>query len=99
MNDFGKLIDNASKGMVNNWEKGVNLPNKNRLKLIADFANISVEELLNDDVRVISLPDELTRAVENGDANTIFMIFGDLKDQIAELQQEIQSLKENKNEK
>lgn len=47
MEEFGKRF-NTSKGTVNNWEKGRNLPNKANLKSIADLANISVEELLDD---------------------------------------------------
>lgn len=46
MEAFGSLIDGASKGLVNNWEKGVNLPNAKRLKLIANAGGISVNELL-----------------------------------------------------
>lgn len=46
MEEFGKRF-NTSKGTVNNWEKGRNLPNKANLKSIADLAGISVEELLN----------------------------------------------------
>lgn len=52
MEEFGKRF-NTSKGTVNNWEKGRNLPNKANLKSIADLAGISVEELLssqNDDL-------------------------------------------------
>ncbi len=46
MEQFGKKIDEASKGLVNNWEKGTNLPNKKRLKIISLIGEISVEELL-----------------------------------------------------
>lgn len=43
---FGSLVKNASKGLVSNWEHGTNLPNSERLKIIADMGNISVSELL-----------------------------------------------------
>lgn len=46
MEAFGLLVDNASKGLVNNWEKGVNLPNNKRLKIIAELGNLTVSELL-----------------------------------------------------
>ena len=46
MKKFGELIDNAPKGSVNSWEKGVNLPNEKRLHLIAELGNISFDELL-----------------------------------------------------
>ena len=45
LEEFGQLFG-SSKGVVNNWEKGRNLPNKRRIKSIADMANISVQELL-----------------------------------------------------
>ena len=45
MEEFGKRFD-TSKGTVNNWEKGRNLPNKNNLKAIAELGEISVDELL-----------------------------------------------------
>lgn len=45
MEEFGKLF-NTSKGTVNNWEKGRNLPNKENLKSIALLNDITVDELL-----------------------------------------------------
>ncbi|EGQ3284614.1 TPA: helix-turn-helix transcriptional regulator [Staphylococcus pseudintermedius] len=42
---FGKIFS-ASKGNVAMWEKGATLPNVDRLNLISDYANISVNELL-----------------------------------------------------
>lgn len=48
MEEFGENL-NTSKGTVNNWEKGRNLPNNERLKKIADLANIEVNELLYGD--------------------------------------------------
>ena len=41
---FGALFD-AAKGNVSKWEKGKSLPNPERIKAIAEFANISIEEL------------------------------------------------------
>lgn len=46
MQKFGEMIDNAPKGSVNSWEKGVNLPNDKRLQQIALLGNISINELL-----------------------------------------------------
>lgn len=43
--EFGRKFE-ASKGNVATWEKGASLPNKNRLKNIAEFGNTTVEELL-----------------------------------------------------
>lgn len=46
MEAFGENF-NTSKGTVNNWEKGRNLPNKKNLKAIAKLGDMSVEELLH----------------------------------------------------
>lgn len=46
MEEFGKFFDNASKGVISNWEKGSNIPNNARLKMIAQFGGITVDELL-----------------------------------------------------
>ncbi|HEM6117251.1 helix-turn-helix transcriptional regulator [Streptococcus thoraltensis] len=45
MEEFGKAFD-TSKGTVNNWEKGRNLPNKENLLKIAKMGNMTVEQLL-----------------------------------------------------
>ena len=45
MEEFGKAF-NTSKGTVNNWEKGRNLPNKENLLKIAKIGSISVDQLL-----------------------------------------------------
>lgn len=50
MEDFGNILL-TSKGTVNNWEKGRNLPNKDNLKSIADLGGLSVEEVLYGPVR------------------------------------------------
>ncbi|TLQ29746.1 helix-turn-helix transcriptional regulator [Lentilactobacillus parabuchneri] len=45
--DFGQLFDPpASVTNVSRWETGKNLPNKKRLKVIADLAGITVTDLL-----------------------------------------------------
>ena len=46
MQKFGEIIDNAPKGSVNSWEKGVNLPNEKRLKQIATLGNMTLNELV-----------------------------------------------------
>ena len=49
MEELGARLK-TSKASVNNWEKGVNLPNKQRLKKIAELGGISVDELLYGDM-------------------------------------------------
>ena len=43
--EFGALFG-ASDSNVTSWEKGRTLPNKERLKNIADLAGITVQKLL-----------------------------------------------------
>ncbi|WP_428889467.1 helix-turn-helix domain-containing protein [Enterococcus xiangfangensis] len=45
MEEFGKKLD-TSKGAVNNWEKGKNLPNTSRLSAICNLGNTTLEKLL-----------------------------------------------------
>lgn len=47
MEEFGKQLGNVAKGTINSWEKGVNLPNEQRLELIAFIGNTTVNELLH----------------------------------------------------
>lgn len=47
MSSFGNYIDNVKSGVVSNWENGKQLPNKLRLKRIAELGNMSVDELLD----------------------------------------------------
>ena len=42
---FGKLFG-AKKGNVQQWEKGISLPNKERIKNISKIADLTVNELL-----------------------------------------------------
>lgn len=45
--EFGnKIIPPASDSLVSRWERGVNRPNNNRLKQIAELGNISIDYLL-----------------------------------------------------
>ncbi|MBF0747260.1 helix-turn-helix transcriptional regulator [Gemella sp. 19428wG2_WT2a] len=48
LEEFGKLLGNyqANKATVLGWENGRSLPNKERIKAIAKFADITVNELL-----------------------------------------------------
>ena len=46
--EYGKEFG-AGKSMVCKWEKGINKPNRKRLKMIADDMGIAVVELLGSD--------------------------------------------------
>ena len=46
MKEFGKLIGDAAQSLVTRWENGTSIPNNERIKIIADIGNISVNELL-----------------------------------------------------
>ena len=43
--EFGEAF-RVSKGVVCNWGKGRNLPNKRNIKKIANFGNISIKKML-----------------------------------------------------
>ena len=51
MKEFGERMGNpvASDSIVSRWEKGVSVPNNERLKRIAEIGDISVNELLYGD--------------------------------------------------
>lgn len=51
MDTFGIKVDNVKSGVVSNWENGKQLPNKKRLKRIAELGNMSVNELLYGDLK------------------------------------------------
>lgn len=52
--DFGEKVDNdtpAHKSLVSKWEKGMSLPNNERLKRIAELGKLSVNDLLYGEYR------------------------------------------------
>lgn len=57
MGEFGKVLDGykvegkIKSGTVSNWETGKNLPNKNRLRKIAELGNTTVESLIKTDTK------------------------------------------------
>lgn len=46
LKEFGQLFG-ANESIVSRWEKGSSIPKIERLKKIAEFANISVQDLLH----------------------------------------------------
>lgn len=48
LREFGEKINNSSDSLVSRWEKGHSIPRQDRLKKIAEFGNLSVEELMKD---------------------------------------------------
>lgn len=46
LEEFSSLF-NASKSIASRWEKGISLPNPERLKQIAKISDMTVKELLN----------------------------------------------------
>ncbi|EGO2640996.1 helix-turn-helix transcriptional regulator [Enterococcus faecalis] len=43
MDALGKKLDNSPRATVSNWERGVNLPNPNKLKLLSDLSGSSID--------------------------------------------------------
>jgi len=46
MEEFGKLIGDSPRSSVNNWEKGISIPKKDKLEKIALLGNTSSEKVL-----------------------------------------------------
>lgn len=46
MSDFGKLLDNSSRGTVNNWEKGKRMPSNEILEKVAILGDTTVNKIL-----------------------------------------------------
>ena len=56
MKEFGSNFNpTASDSFLSRWERAINLPNNERLKKIAELANISVNELLHDQTDVVTV--------------------------------------------
>ncbi|PGR00889.1 transcriptional regulator, partial [Bacillus cereus] len=47
LEEFGKQILNANKSVVSKWEKGITVPNNERLAKIAEIGNVTIEYLLS----------------------------------------------------
>src|SRR5690625_3538497 len=63
--EFGNLFD-ATRSNVSKWERGSSLPNKERLKQIAKIGDMTVEELLYEDINTkISVDTELLENFKN----------------------------------
>lgn len=80
MEEFGNFIDKVNKSAVGNWERGDNLPNKARLKMIAQFGGISVEELLYGSKRnyVIRLIEDVLNTfynISNADSEVLHELY------------------------
>jgi transcriptional regulator with XRE-family HTH domain len=65
----------SSDSLVSRWERGVNLPNSERLKVIADLGGISVDELLYSDTdfrKLQKIKEKIIKAYKLEDINEVF---------------------------
>lgn len=65
----------SSNSLVSRWERGVNLPNSERLKVIADLGGISVDELLYSDTdfrKLQKIKEKIIKAYKLEDINEVF---------------------------
>ncbi|RQW74711.1 helix-turn-helix domain-containing protein [Lysinibacillus composti] len=46
MEEFGELVDKANKGLVSRWESDKSIPGIERLHIIAQLGNMTLEELM-----------------------------------------------------
>lgn len=84
LEEFGKLFG-ASKGNVSLWEKGSSLPSNERIKKIAEYGNMSVEELLYGEKTISNSELELIEKLTKENKQ--------LKDEITELSKMIETIK------
>lgn len=86
LENFGKMLDlQADKAVVNKWEKGVNLPNKERLKQIAEIGNVSIEYLyFGINTKKVT---EIIREIENNPVSNVGYFI--TQEQINELKKSI----------
>ena len=61
--EFSKVVG-ATKSSVANWENGYNYPNNDRLKVIAELGNTTVNQLLNSNQLSDYSTDELIQELE-----------------------------------
>ena len=72
--EFGNLF-NATRSNVSKWERGSSLPNKTRLKAIADIGDVSVDELLYSDTdfrKLQKIKEKIIKAYKLEDINEVF---------------------------
>lgn len=64
--EIGKRLNSerVKEGIISRWENGVSLPNKERLKAIAEIGNITVNQLLNSNPLSDYSTDELLQELE-----------------------------------
>lgn len=84
LEQFGKLFG-ASKGNVSLWEKGSSLPSNERIKKIAEYGNMSVEELLYGEKTISNSELELIKKLTKENEQ--------LKDEIKDLKEIIEIIK------
>ena len=55
MEDFGKLVGNSTKGSVHKWENNITKPSRQKLIKIAELANKTVNDFLNEESFELSI--------------------------------------------
>ncbi|HFM8773004.1 TPA: helix-turn-helix domain-containing protein, partial [Enterococcus faecium] len=43
MEELGRKIDNSPRATISNWERGTNLPNPQKLKLLSTITNSTID--------------------------------------------------------
>lgn len=66
MKEFGLIFDPpASDSLVSRWERGINAPNRERMKKIAEHGNVTVDHLINGKNMYLKLSDDSYMTFEN----------------------------------
>lgn len=81
MSDFGKLLNDSSRGTVNNWEKGKRTPNNEILEKIAILGNTTVDRILYGDMKeyLFQLAKQNLHIEMNDQMTVMILLMGRLK--------------------
>lgn len=63
--ELGRLLDanRVKEGIISRWENGISLPNNERLKAIADFGDMTVDDLLHGNFNDLYIKPKIEKAL------------------------------------
>ncbi|EJQ49663.1 hypothetical protein IEE_00787 [Bacillus cereus BAG5X1-1] len=79
LEEFGKQILNANKSIVSKWERGITVPNNERLAKIAEVGNVTIDYLLSENP-FDNLPLEEKQYFEKGQRQSAYDVIRKLSE-------------------
>ncbi|SLK13131.1 helix-turn-helix domain-containing protein [Bacillus toyonensis] len=79
LEEFGKQILNANKSIVSKWERGITVPNNERLAKIAEVGNVTIDYLLSENP-FDNLPLEEKQYFEKGQRQSAYVVIRKLSE-------------------